>query len=192
MNPTRSSARARSRTVHREGFLAAGPVVFSLLPTALPATGCANIDTPYTYVVMDNKYPASAAAPLVVYRAYWQAVAFATPVAPGSSSALEATVPASDNMAWVVLAPGWDPSSSSPPASFVVMQSRSGFAVHLDNILHIPVDDSEFAGNCATGSALTQSEADFITQRVFPSVFQGLQYDAATCATSPIGDAGLE
>jgi hypothetical protein len=164
----------------------------SLLPTALAATGCDYVDTPYTYVVVDNNYPASAAAPLVVYQAYWQAVAFKTPVPPGSSSAPQSTVPASDNTAWAVLAPGWAPSSSSPPTAFVVLQSRSAFTVHLDNTLRIPVDDADFAGNCATGSALTQSQADFITQLVFPSLFQGLQYDAATCRTTPVGDAGAE
>jgi hypothetical protein len=72
------------------------------------------------------------------------------------------------------------------------MQSRSGFAVHLNDTLHIPVDDADFAGNCATGSALTQSQADFITQLVFPGTFQGLQYDAATCTTTSVGDAGGE
>jgi hypothetical protein len=109
-------------------------------------------------------------------------------------------VPASDNTAWVVLAPGWDPSSSSPPKSFVVLQSLSGFAVHLNDTLHIPVDDADFAGNCVSGSTLTQSQADFITQLVFvkdpvtggPGIFQGLQYDAATCTTTPVGDAGAE
>jgi hypothetical protein len=172
--------------------LATGPIAFSVLPIALPATGCANIDTPYTYVALDNQYPASAAAPRVVYRAYWQAVAFTTPVPPGSSSAPQTAVPASDNTAWVVLAPGWDPSSSLPPTSFVVMQSQSGFAVHLNDTLHIPVDDAHFVGNCATGSALTETQAKFITQLVFPSVFNGLKYDAATCTTTSVGDAGPE
>jgi hypothetical protein len=188
VNSIRSSARALGRTAHRAGILVAGPIAFSVLP----ATGCDYIDTPYTYVVVDNNYAASAATPLVVYQAYWQAVAFTTPVPPGSSSAPLSTVPASANTAWAVLAPGWDPSSSSPPTTFVVMQSRSGFAVHLGDTLHIPVDDADFAGNCATGSALTQSQADFITQLVFPSVFQELKYDAATCMTTYVGDAGAE
>jgi hypothetical protein len=177
VNSTRATARAW--------------VVLSVLPATLPATGC-NIDTPYTYVIVDNDYPASATTPLVVYRAYWEAVAFTAPVPPGSSSPQQSTVPASDETAWVVLAPGWDPSSSSQPTSFVVLQSRSGFAVHLDDTLHIPVDDAHFAGNCAAGSALTQSQADFITQLVFPSIFQGLKYDAATCVATPVGDAGAE
>jgi hypothetical protein len=77
-------------------------------------------------------------------------------------------------------------------------------------MLSIPVEDTTFAGNCATGSFLSQQEADFITQVVFPSaqqgagweagpggehipnLFAGLRYDAATCALSPIADAGAE
>jgi len=192
VNSTRFNARAPGRTARRTAILAAGPIALSVLPTALAATGCANVDTPYTYVVVDNNYPPYATVPLVVYQAYWQAVAFTTPVPAGSSSAAQSTVAASDNTAWVVLAPGWDPSSASPPTSFFVMQSRAGFALHLGDTLHIPVDDADFAGNCATGSALTQSQADFITQLVFPSLFQGLQYDAATCTTTQVGDAGAE
>ena len=192
MNSIRSNARAPDRIAGRAAILAAGPTALSILSTALLAAGCLNVDTPYTNVVVDNNYPASAAAPLVVYQAAWQAVVFATPIAPGSSSALQSTVPASDNTAWVVLAPGWDPTSSSPPTSFVVMESRSAFAVHLGNTLRIRVDDTVFAGRCGAGSALTQSHADFITQLVFPSVFQGLKYDATTCTTTPVGDAGAE
>jgi hypothetical protein len=189
---TRSNARACGRTAPRAAIFAAGPIAFPLLLTALPATGCANVDTPYTYVVIDNNYPPYAPVPLVVYQAHWQAVAVTTPVPPSTSSGPLSTVPASDNTAWVALAPGWDPSSSSPPVSFIVMQSRSGFAVGLNGTLHIPVDDADFEGNCATGSPLSQSQADFITQLVFPTLFQGLQYDAATCTTTSVGDAGSE
>jgi hypothetical protein len=192
VNSTRSNPRAAGCTAHRAAILAAGAIALSFLATALPATGCANVDTPYTYVVVDNNYPPYAPVPLVVYQAYWQAVAFTTPVPPTSSSAPLNTVPASDNTAWVVLAPGWDASGASPPTSFIVMQSRSGFAVHLNDTLHIPVDDADFEGNCATGSPLSQSQADFITQLVFPTLFQGLQYDATTCTTTPVGDAGGE
>jgi len=192
VNSTRSKARALGRPAYRAAILAAGPTALSVLAATRLLTGCDYVDTPYTYVVVDNNYPADAAPPLVVYQAYWEAVAFTTPVPPGSSSAPQSTVPASANTAWVVLAPGWDPSGSAPPTSYVVMQSRSGFAVHLNDTLHISVDDADFAGNCATGSVLTQSQADFITQLVFPGTFRGLQYDAATCTTTPVGDAGGE
>jgi hypothetical protein len=56
--------------------------------------------------------------------------------------------------------------------------------------LHIPVDDRAFIGNCASGSFLSQAQADFITQLIFPSDFASLRYDAASCTTTPIGDGG--
>ena len=151
---------------------------------ALLAIGC---DTTTTQVILENAYPPSTTNALVVYGAFWQAVSFSTPLPPGSSSDPQDTVPASANTAYVVLAPGWDPSAdggATAPTALIVLQSRTGFAVHLDNTLRIPVDDETFAGNCAAGSALTQEQADFITQRVFPNDFSGLSYDAATCTTT--------
>jgi hypothetical protein len=153
---------------------------------ALPAVGC---DTPHTDVVLDNDYPRSRTDALVVYRAAWQAVTFQHPILPGSSSDPQSTVAASENTAYVVLAPGWDPASAASPTSFVVLQSRQGFAVHLDDTLHIPVDDTTFVGDCAAGSFLSQAQADFITRLVFPSDFASLHYGAASCKTTPIGDA---
>jgi hypothetical protein len=157
------------------------------LSLALMSNGCT---PPDTSVVLDNEYPASATRPLVVYRAYWQAVSFDSPVPPGSSSAAEPTVPASANTAYAVLAPGWDPKSSTAPSSFIVLQSEAGFSVQLDGTLYIRVDDTTFIGNCAAGRFLTQSQADFITSLVFPTVFAAKHYDAATCATTPMGDGG--
>ena len=162
------------------------------LATALLVAGCLNVDTPYTSVALDNDYPASSTTPLVVYEAFWEATAFATPVPPGGSSGTQSTVPASNNTAWAVLAPGWDPSSTEPPSSFVVLQSRAGFGVDLNDTLHIRVDDATFAGNCSAGSFLTQAQADFITQIVFPSTFAGLHYDAATCRTTSSDDGAPE
>jgi hypothetical protein len=156
-----------------------------LLWFALPLLSCAlGCDAPETFVVLDNQYPSTASTPLIVYRAFWQAVSFSNPIPPGDSSDPQNTVSASDNTAYVVLAPGWDPTSNTPPASFVVLQSIHGFAVDLNNTLHIPVSDATFAGNCAAGSFVPQGVADFITQRVFASVFAGLTYDAATCTTT--------
>jgi hypothetical protein len=166
--------------------------VLTALSFAPLGPGCGQPDTT---VGFDNDYSPSAPKPLVVYRAFWQAVSFQDPIRPGSSSDLESTVPASDNTAYVVLAPGWDPASHALPSSFVFMQSRNGFAVHLSDTLRIPVDDASFIGNCAAGSFLSQAQADFITQRIFTdNIFQGasapLRYDAATCTTTFIGDAG--
>jgi hypothetical protein len=168
-------------------------VTLSLLVFAPFAVGC---EAPTTTVIVDNDYPPSATKPLVVYRAYWQAAAFDAAIAPGSSSDPQRTVPASNNTAYVVLAPGWNLTSSTPPTSFVFLQSRSGFAVHLDDTLRIPVDDTTFIGNCAAGSFLSQDQADFITQRIFTQTIfpdaeaSSFRYEAATCTTTPIGDAG--
>jgi len=147
----------------------------------LCASACAGVldSAPLTRAILDNRYGAG----LTVHRGYWQAVSFADPVAPGASSDLQDTVPASPNKAYVLLTTG-------PSSALVVLQSRIDFGVALDQIVHIPVDDSTFAGNCAAGSPLTQAEADFITKLVFPQDFADLHYDAATCTTSSIGDAG--
>jgi hypothetical protein len=161
----------------------------SVALVALAALGAGCDQAPHTAVVLDDAYPASASSPLVVYRAYWQAVAFPVPIAPGSSSDPQPTVPASDNLAYVLVAPGWDPDASATPSSLVVLQSRSGFGVHFNDTLHIPVSDATFAGDCASGSPLTQDQADFITQRIFPCDFAALRYDAASCTTTPIPDA---
>jgi hypothetical protein len=155
-------------------------VALALCALVVPAIlGC---DAASTHVVVDNRYPPSSG--LVIYRAFWQAVSFTNPIAPGSSSDRQSTIAASENPAWVLLAPGWDRASADPPPSLVVLESQRGFAVHLDQTLHIPVDDVVFDGNCATGSRLAQDQADFITGRVFASVFAGRHYDAASCTTT--------
>ena len=164
--------------------------VLSLSPFVPLAIACDQ--EPDTSVIVDNAYPPSTTAAMVVYHAYWQAVSFQTPIPPGSSSVPQSTVPASDNTAYVVVAPGWDPASSTPPTSLVVLQSRSGFDVHLGGTLHVPVDDTTFAGNCASGSFLSQAQADFITELVFPADFAPLRYDAASCTTTRIADAGAD
>jgi hypothetical protein len=158
------------------------PLISILLVVGAAAlTGC---DAPQTQVVFDNGYPASALVPFVVYRARWHAVSSQDPLLPGASSDPQDTVAASPNTAYVVLAPGWDPVSGIPPTSFIVLQSMNGFEVHLDQTLHIPVDDATFVGDCAAGSFLSQDQADFITQRIFASDFLSLRYDAATCTTT--------
>jgi len=145
---------------------------------------------PETSVVIQNNYAASANSPAVIYEAYWLNVAFQTPISPGAVSDPESAIPTSGNVAYVVLAPGWDPASTSAPTSLIPMESRADFGVALGDTLQIPVDDTTFEGNCAAGSHLTQQQADFLTQLVFASAFGGVYYDAATCTTTPNGDAG--
>jgi hypothetical protein len=148
----------------------------AVLALALTA-GC---DAPFAYAVLQNHY----ASDNVVYRATWQAVDFPVPLAPGASTDPQSAVASSPNTAWVLIAPGWDPASDDPPDQLVVLASPQGFAVHLDETVQIPVDDDHFAGNCAAGSFLDQSTADFITGIVYPALFAGAHYDAATCTTS--------
>jgi hypothetical protein len=145
------------------------------------ATGC---DAPETDVVLDNHYPTPSSSPIVIFQAQWQAVSFTMPILPGTASMPQSTVAATDNSAYALIAPGWDANAGMPPTSLVVLQSRGGYTVHLNQTLHIAVDDTAFAGNCAAGSTLTQAQADFITQRVFAPVFSGMTYDAATCTTT--------
>jgi hypothetical protein len=167
-----------------------GRIRLSAAALVLATSSCDYVDTPSTNVVLDNAYSQDGGAPLVVYQAFWQAVSFQNPLAPGASSGPVSTVPCSGNTAWALLAPGWDPTGSTPPTSFVVLESKHGFAVNLGNTVHIPVDDEGFAGSCAAGAPLSQADADFVTGLVFPTVFAGLHYDAATCRTTPVPDAG--
>ena len=150
--------------------------------------GCEPPSTTTTFVVLENDYPLTSG--LVVYRGFWQAVSFQTPILPGASSDPQNTVPASANTAYAVLAPGWDPSKSPTPTAFIVLESREGYGVEVRDTVDIPVSDATFAGDCGSKSFLTQSQADFVTRFVFASIFAGLEYDAATCTTTPSGEAG--
>jgi hypothetical protein len=157
------------------------------------AAGCEAPSVSTTFVVLENDYPApsgsSGSSGMVIYESFWEAATFSTPIPPGSSSTPMVAVPASANTAYVLLAPGWDPTSTTPPTRFVVLESKQGYGVDVSNTVDIPVSDATFTGNCAAGSFLTQVQADFLTQIVFSSVFAGFRYDAATCTTTPIGDA---
>jgi hypothetical protein len=170
-------------------LLSRAPAVCALVFGPAVVVAC---ESPQSYVVFDNDYPLTARSDLVIFQAQWQAVSLQQPIAPGASSGPQDTVPASENTAYVLVAPGLDPPSPRPPATFLLLQSRTGFSVHLGDTVHIPVDDTTFAGNCAAGSPLTQEQADFITQTVFSSAFAGLHYDAASCTTSLLADAGTD
>jgi hypothetical protein len=151
--------------------------------------GCVACDTPQTFVVLENAFPATASKPYVISQGFWQAVSFAGPIPPGDSSPPTATVAASANTAFVLVAPGEEVLADGGPAtgsSLLVLESDGGFGVELNQTLFIPVRDATFVGDCAGGSPLSQDEADFITQRVFESAFSGLVYDAATCTTQGI------
>ena len=52
------------------------------------------------------------------------------------------------------------------------------------------VSDATFFGSCDAKQALSQGDADFITQRIFPGDFAKMIYDAKTCSSTPAPDAG--
>ena len=179
----------QGRPARRSALTVVGSLALALVLAPL-AGGCGK--TPITKVTFENRYAPSSTNQRVIYRAFWHSASVQDPVAPGSSSAPLDTVPASEQTAYVLLAPGWDPASATPPTSLVVLQSRQDYAVNLNETLEIPVDDGAFDGDCAAGSILTQAQADVITRFVFPNDFAMLGYDAATCTTTQIGDAGAD
>jgi hypothetical protein len=141
-----------------------------------------------TTAVVANDYPAAAdggtSDAVVVYRAWWVTTLFASSVSPGASSATERTVPGEDH-AYALLAPGWDPSSTTPPTRLVPVRSATKLTVDRGATLNVVVNPVTFVGNCANGTPLSQDDADFITTRIFPGPFAGHHYDAATCTLSP-------
>ena len=136
--------------------------------------------------VVDNGYPASAQT--VVYRAWWVATYFPDPVGGGATSSEQRSVPGRD-FAYAVLAPGWDPASGAPPTTFVFVKSKAPLSVARGDTLHIVVDDQTFTGSCAANQPLSQDEADFITQRIFPGELGSMTYDARTCALTSTASA---
>jgi hypothetical protein len=167
---------------------------------SLAITAC---DTPdFTKAVVDNAYPELAdggdpSTQVVVYKAWFVTTLFTEPVLPAQSSDELRSVPATDT-AYALLAPGWDPEGTAPPTTLIAVQSKSKLSVGRGDLLHLAVSDATFTGSCAAKQPLSQADADFITQRIFPGAFADKTYDAATCTSTPIpgndaaADAGTE
>jgi hypothetical protein len=152
----------------------------SLLLSALAALatlGCATEDA--TNAVVENTY-----ADGVVYKAWWAVTLFDQPVPPGATSSELRSVPES-GIAYALLAPGWSPASGTPPRSLVVVRSKTSLSAGRGGTLRIQVSDALFEGQCSAKQPLTQVDADFITQRIFPAEFANLRYEASTCRTMP-------
>ncbi len=167
-----------------------------LLPLVSMMSAC-DTETATTAVV-DNTYPAQedagASASRVVYRAWWVATLFPSPVAPATSSETFRSVPATGT-AYALIAPGWDPASETPPTSFIPMQSKTLLSVSRGETLHITVSDAQFFGSCDAKEPLSTDDATFIAERIFPGELAGMTYDPATCtfsasAETPASDAG--
>jgi hypothetical protein len=157
-----------------------------LLVAWLPVASACETSEP-TEAVIDNAYSASdARGNVTVYAGWWSVAAFFDPVPAGAESApvrvVKGTAPA-----YLLLARAWDPAESAP-AALVPVRTRSALTVERGDTLHIRVAPETVDGDCATGAPLSQDDADFITQRIFPGAFSNEVYDAATCTSSPAGD----
>ncbi len=157
---------------------------------AVFASACETSDE--TRAVFDNEYPASDRVlpdSVVVYEGWWSVAQLTAPVLPGAESDPVRVVKGSD-FAYALLAIGWDPASDTLPKRVLPIRSSAQLSVARGDTLPIEISDETTLGNCLSGQPLSQNDADFITQRIFPSAFTGLQYDAAKCATSPLVSDG--
>ena len=164
-------------------FLTMAPIALAASLAIVVVVGCETEDA--TTVVVDNQYPdAVDASPSIVanviYRASWVTTYFDVPVAPGTSSESLRGVPNSDT-AYVLLAPGWDPTSAEAPSAFAVRQSIVPFSSTRGHELHIGVSDETFTGNCVAGKALSDVDRAFLVERIFPLELTKLTYDPNTC-----------
>jgi hypothetical protein len=161
----------------------------------LGAVAC-DTETP-TMVVADNDYPVvpdggDTAQQMTVFKVWWVTSLLPDAVPPGSEGQAQRTVPGTD-FAYAVLAPGWDPLSPVQPARFIAAKSAVMLSASRGDTLHVHVSDAAFVGNCAAGMPLSQDDADFIVQRIFPGEFAGAAYDAKTCTSvSMTTDAGAD
>jgi hypothetical protein len=173
-------------SVHRISSFAA----FALfaLGAARAVAGC-DTETATSSLVENGYAQVDGGVGPTVYRAWWLATYYPDPVAPGGTSATQRSVPGSD-FAYAVMAPDWEPASQAPPERFVVLRSKAKIEASRGDTLAIVVDDAHFDGNCEGGKLLSQDDADFITQRIFPGEFAGKTYEAQTCTLRNASDGG--
>jgi hypothetical protein len=157
-----------------------------------PMLAACGTETPTRATVVNGYAEAGDGAPaaqLVVYRVWYSTTLFRDPVLPKASSGVQRIVPGSDE-AYAVLTSHWDPASGDTPRAFIPVRSRRALSVARGDVLQIVVSDATFVGRCDGEGPLTQSQADFITTRIFPAEFTGVHYDAATCTAETVSDAG--
>ena len=119
-----------------------------------------------TMVVVDNAYTDST----IVDAVWWSETYVPDRVPAGQESPAYRTVPGSA-IAYVVL---------ERDGNVFVAETASPVSVERQDTLHVSISPATIVGDCAT-STLTQAQADFITQSIFPGRFEGAIYDAATC-----------
>jgi hypothetical protein len=171
-------------------------ISISLFSASVAIASLSACDDTEATAVVDNAYPTltdGGADPLnsiTVYRAWWLVTVFTDPVAAGTSSDSHRVVNGLDS-AYVVLAPGWDKASGTAPTKLIPAKTKTAIGVSSGDVLHITANDENLIGNCAAKQPLTQVDADFITQNIFPNEFAGFTYDAPTCTLTPISDGGI-
>jgi hypothetical protein len=133
--------------------------------------------------VIDNGYSAADESAASVARGWWFVAAFLAPVPPGAESAPVRVVEGSD-FAYALLA------READPGALIPVRTRAALSAKRGETLHLEIAPANVLGDCATGEPLSQTDADFITQRIFPGPFAGSIYDAATCTASPAGQGG--
>lgn len=152
--------------------------------------GC-NTSEP-TSAVLSNEYPETSEASLSestpVYKGWWEVAQFPVPVSAGQVSDPVRIVPGSD-YGYALLAPGWDIESGTLPTSLIPVRSAQQLSVARGELLTFVVSEEATSGDCRAGHPLTQEQADYITQRIFPDEFANLTYDAQTCTTSAVPSA---
>ncbi len=166
------------------------------LPGLLCSLGClllAACDTSDpTQAVFVNAYPANDGGParnVILYKGWWSVAQLTEPVPPSAESDPVRVVKGT-GFAYALLAPGWDPESGAPPSILIPVRTRTELTAARGNTLQIEISDATTLGNCAAGEPLSQTDADLITQRIFPAEFDNVVYDAATCKTVPRSDLG--
>jgi len=175
--------------------LARTAVVALAFAIPLVSSSCDTSDP--TNAVMTNGYPTTpdggdAATQTVVFKVWWSASLFDDPIPAGLDSETNRVVPASD-YAYALLVPNWDPSSHTPPSTLIPVRTNEKWSASRGDTLHITISDETVIGNCAAGKPLSQDDADFITQRIFPGNFANVVYDAPTCASTPLpADGGAD
>ena len=158
------------------------------------STGC-NTSEPTT-AVLSNEYPsvsdATSAELMPVYKGWWSVAQFPEAVPAGQVSDPVRIVQGSD-YGYALLAPGWDAATGAPPTTLIPLRSAQKLSVDRGELLTFVVSERATVGDCKASVPLSQDDADFITQRIFPGEFAGLAYDAASCTSSPvsIGEGGV-
>jgi hypothetical protein len=154
-------------------------------------SGC-NTSEP-TSAVLSNEYPVASDADSVdsrpVYKGWWAVAQFPEPVPAGQVSEPVRIVPGSA-YGYALLAPGWDAASTSAPTTLIALRSAQKLSVGRGELLTFVVSEQATVGDCRAGQALTQEEADYVTQRIFPVEFADLSYHAESCTTSPAPAGG--